>query len=59
MYHFKEALPMTYHRFDFSALILATLLVIQAGIASYGFGLVKDVTGATHERLVAVVDASR
>jgi len=50
---------MTYHRFDFSALVLATLLVIQAGIASYGFGLVKDVTGATHERLVAVVDASR
>ena len=50
---------MTYRRFDFSALALATLLVIQAGIASYAFGLVKNVAGSTHERLEAVVASSR
>lgn len=50
---------MTYHRFDFSALVLATLLVIQAGIASYGLGFVKDIAGHTQSRLLAVVEASR
>ena len=50
---------MTTRRFDFSALALATLLVIQAGIASFGLGFVKDVAGSTHERLLAVVQASR
>jgi hypothetical protein len=50
---------MTYRRFDFSALVLATLLVIQAGIVSYGLGLMKDVASSTHERLLAVVQASR
>ena len=50
---------MTYRRFDFSALVLATLLVIQAGIASYGLGLVKDVAGATHARLMAVAASAR
>jgi hypothetical protein len=49
----------TYRRFDFSALVLATLLVIQAGIASYGLGFVKDVAGATHARLVAVAESAR
>ena len=50
---------MTYRRFDFSALVLATLLVIQVGIASYGLGFMKDVAGNTHARLRAVVEASR
>ena len=50
---------MTYGRFDFSALALATLLVIQAGIASYAFGLVQNVAGNTHERLLAVAQATR
>ena len=50
---------MTTRRFDFSALALATLLVIQAGIASYGLGFVKDVASSTHERLLAVVRATR
>jgi hypothetical protein len=59
MYYSKEGFSMTYRRFDFSALALATLLVIQAGIASYGLGFVKDVAGSTHERLLAVVQAAR
>ena len=46
-------------RFDFSALVLATLLVIQLGIASYGLGFVKNIAGNTQARLLAVVDASR
>jgi hypothetical protein len=50
---------MTTRRFDFSALVLATLLLIQAGIASYGFGFVKEVAGNTQARLQAVVDSSR
>ena len=50
---------MTSRRFDFSVLALATLLVIQAGIASYGLGFMKDVAGNTHARLLAVVEASR
>ena len=50
---------MTTRRFDFSALVLATLLVIQVGIASYGLGLVKDVAGTTHARLQAVAESSR
>ena len=50
---------MTTRRFDFSALALATLLLIQAGIASYGLGLVKDVAGATHSRLMAVAASTR
>ena len=50
---------MTTRRFDFSALVLAALLVIQAGIASYGLGLVKHVAGNTHERLLAVAQATR
>jgi len=54
----KEGFPMTTRRFDFSALVLATLLVIQLGIASYGLGFVKHVAGNTHERLLAVVEAS-
>jgi len=48
---------MTYRHFDFSALALVTLLVIQAGIASYGFGFVKNVAGATHASLMAVASA--
>jgi hypothetical protein len=59
MYHFKEAFPMTYRRFDFSGLALATLLVIQASIASYGLGLVTDIASTTHARLGAVVEATR
>jgi hypothetical protein len=59
MYHFKEGFPMTYRRLDFSALALATLLVIQVGIASFGLGFVKDVAGATHARLLAVAEARR
>ena len=50
---------MTTRRFDFSAFVLAALLVIQAGIASYGLGLVKDVAGATHARLMAVAASAR
>ena len=50
---------MTTRRFDFSALALATLLLIQAGIASYAFGFVKDVADATHERLMAVAHSAR
>ena len=50
---------MTYRRFDFSALVLATLLVIQVGIASYGLGFVQDVADATHARLLAVAQARR
>ena len=59
MYHSKEGFSMTYRRFDFSALVLAALLVIQAGIASYGLGFVKDIAGHTQSRLLAVVEASR
>jgi hypothetical protein len=59
MYHFKEGSTMTYRRFDFSAIVLATLLVIQVGIASYGLGFMKDVAGNTHAGLLAVVEASR
>ena len=33
--------------------------LIQAGIASYGLGFVKDVASSTHERLLAVVQATR
>ena len=51
---------MTIHpRFDFSGLVLATLLLIQVGIASYGFGVVRDVAGSTQARLLGVVAASR
>ena len=50
---------MTTRRFDFSALVLATLLLIQAGLASYGLGFVKEVASDTHARLHAVVEASR
>ena len=56
---FKEGFPMTTRRFDFSALVLATLLVIQLGIASYAIGFVKDVAGNTHEQLLAVAQATR
>jgi len=49
---------MTNRRFDFSAIVLATVLLIQAGIASYGLGLMKDVAGATHERLMAVAHSA-
>ena len=55
----KEGSLMTTRRFDFSALALATLLLIQAGIASYAFGFVKEVAGSTHARLQAVVESSR
>ena len=61
MHHFKESLPMTYRRrFDFSALVLATLVVIQAGIASYAFdGLVRDIARTTYARLTAVAESTR
>ena len=50
---------MTYRRFDFSALAIATLIVIQASIASYELGLVKNIAGTTHARLRAVAEAAR
>ena len=46
-------------RFDFSLLALATLLVLQASIASYSLGLLRDVAQATQERLAFVADAAR
>ena len=49
----------TYRRFDFSGLVLATLLLVQVGIASYGLGFVKDVASGTQARLLSVVAASR
>jgi hypothetical protein len=60
MYHLKEGSYMTTHsRFDFSLFAIVTLLVLQAGIASYGLGVVRDVAGLTHARFAAVADASR
>ena len=49
----------TNRRFDFSALAIATLLMVQVGIASYGLGFVKNVAGATHAQLVAVAASAR
>jgi len=59
MYHSKETSSMTHRRFDFSLLAIATLLMIQASIASYGLGIVRDVADTTHARLVAVAAAAR
>ena len=51
---------MTSHRrFDFSLVVLAALLVVQATIVSYGMGFVRDIAGDTQERLTAVAQAGR
>jgi hypothetical protein len=44
-------------RFDFSLLAIATLLVVQATVASYGIRLIRDSAGRTHAALVAVATA--
>ena len=48
----------THRRFDLSLFALITLLVLQASIASYGLGIVRDVAATTRARLTAVVDAA-
>jgi hypothetical protein len=51
---------MTIHKpFDFSLLAIATLLVIQAGIASYGLGFVGDLAATTRAELTTVARAVR
>jgi hypothetical protein len=44
-------------RFDFSLLAIATLLVVQATVASYGIRLICGTAGRTHAALVAVATA--
>jgi hypothetical protein len=51
---------MTTHKpFDLSLLAIATLLVIQAGIASYGLGFVGDIATTSRAEITAVARAVR